>query len=200
MAPDELESFFFKFRNLWKAGQEATLNVKTKAGQAWVTLEVNLGAPQPHQAQRQHCGSRVSASQNRRLQRRAENRKLGKDAKEASEAIRAESEIDNKSVDDEAAEKATKAAKATTRVENKAEEAIEDELCTDREYFQIENKTIADEHLVKCSVDFFPDAKAILEDFQNSVFNYFKLRSDLISKVMACDISKHREKVILVIL
>ena len=45
MAADELNSFVFKFKNLWRNGQEATLNVKSKAGNAWVELSVGLGHP-----------------------------------------------------------------------------------------------------------------------------------------------------------
>ena len=45
MAANELDSFVFKLKNLWRNGQEATLNVKTKAGEAWVELQVGLGRP-----------------------------------------------------------------------------------------------------------------------------------------------------------
>ena len=30
---------------MWRNGQEATLNVKTKAGKAWVELQFGLGSP-----------------------------------------------------------------------------------------------------------------------------------------------------------
>ena len=43
MASNELDSFVFKFKNLWRNGQEANLNVKTKAGRASIELKVELG-------------------------------------------------------------------------------------------------------------------------------------------------------------
>jgi hypothetical protein len=52
MAANELDSFVFKLKNLWRNGQDATLSVKTKAGEAWVELQVGLGRsldlPPPH--------------------------------------------------------------------------------------------------------------------------------------------------------
>ena len=43
MADPELDSFVFKFKNLWRSGLQATLNVNTRDGLAWVQLEVGLG-------------------------------------------------------------------------------------------------------------------------------------------------------------
>ena len=45
MAANGLNSFVFKFKNLWRNGQEATLNMKTESGKAWVELHVGLGYP-----------------------------------------------------------------------------------------------------------------------------------------------------------
>ena len=45
MAANELDSFVYKFKNLWRNGQEASLNVKSKAGRAWIELHVELGHP-----------------------------------------------------------------------------------------------------------------------------------------------------------
>ena len=43
-----LETFIDKFKYLWQSGQNATLNVNTRAGQACIRLEVQLGqAPGP---------------------------------------------------------------------------------------------------------------------------------------------------------
>ena len=47
---NELHSFITKFHQLCKAGATAHLDLDTHAGQAWVSLRVQLGQPgQPHQ-------------------------------------------------------------------------------------------------------------------------------------------------------
>ena len=62
-------NFVNKFVNLWKSGFEAKLHVEAQAGQAWVGLQVGLGAtPQPHH------GRKPGPSQTRRRARRAEAR------------------------------------------------------------------------------------------------------------------------------
>jgi hypothetical protein len=45
MASEELTSFVYKFKNLWRHGQEATLNIRSKAGDAWIEPCVGLGLP-----------------------------------------------------------------------------------------------------------------------------------------------------------
>ena len=50
MNSSELETFIVKFRNLWKAGLDAHLDIESHAGQAWVGLRVRLG-PEPGPAQ-----------------------------------------------------------------------------------------------------------------------------------------------------
>ena len=39
----ELDTFVTKFKNLWKAGLTAHLDIDTHAGQAWVGLRLRLG-------------------------------------------------------------------------------------------------------------------------------------------------------------
>ena len=43
----QLQSFIFKFHQLWAAGETAHLDLDTHAGKAWVGLRVKLG--QVHQ-------------------------------------------------------------------------------------------------------------------------------------------------------
>ena len=46
----ELNSFIFKFNQLWHSGMSAHLDLDTHAGEAWVGLRVRLGqAPFPPQ-------------------------------------------------------------------------------------------------------------------------------------------------------
>ena len=47
MEPSEIESFLAKFRCLWLSGQEAQLTMNTRNGNAWITLSLGLGYPQP---------------------------------------------------------------------------------------------------------------------------------------------------------
>ena len=75
----EIDSFIVKFRNLWKLGFDAHLNLESHAGQAWVGLYVRLGhGPHPaQQHQHQHFQSplnvrtRDGPSRQRRRARRA---------------------------------------------------------------------------------------------------------------------------------
>jgi hypothetical protein len=72
--PDELDSFVRKFRTLWKSGRNAKLFVETEAGHAFVNLQVGLGQAQPQQPV-WHGGRGGSPSKQRRLERRAEERR-----------------------------------------------------------------------------------------------------------------------------
>ena len=45
MAANELISFVFMFKNLWRNGQEKTLNMKTEYGKAWFEVRAGLGYP-----------------------------------------------------------------------------------------------------------------------------------------------------------
>ena len=66
---EEFDNFILKFKNLWKSGYDAHLEVDTHAGQAWVGLCLCLGdAPDPFKYKR------VSPSRHRRRERRAEAR------------------------------------------------------------------------------------------------------------------------------
>ena len=64
----ELNSFVYKFGNLWKAGHTATLKMEARAGEAQVEMYVGLGVPHPVQGQQQHHGN---ARQRRREKRAA---------------------------------------------------------------------------------------------------------------------------------
>jgi hypothetical protein len=91
----ELDTFVKKFKDLWKSGIGAHLDVDTYAGEAWVGLRVRLGhAPGPphhqvHQQSREK--SRNGPSRQRRRERRAQER----NQIEAEETSRAEAENAN---------------------------------------------------------------------------------------------------------
>ena len=69
----ELQSFIFKFHQLWKAGVTARLDLETHAGQAWVGLRVQLGHVHQHQHGNQQTPRRSPA-----YYRRQERRKTAK--------------------------------------------------------------------------------------------------------------------------
>ena len=78
----EMDSFVMKFKNLWNAGRNATLNLETIAGKVKVSLSVELdnpvGGEQP-QHWIQNSGSRNSPAQQRRRSRRAAVRSAAKE-------------------------------------------------------------------------------------------------------------------------
>ena len=39
----DLDSFFMKFKQLWREGLDAHLDLETHAGNAWVGLKLNFG-------------------------------------------------------------------------------------------------------------------------------------------------------------
>ena len=43
----ELETFIIKFKQLWFCGLDAHLDVNPQAGQAWVGLNLRIGAASP---------------------------------------------------------------------------------------------------------------------------------------------------------
>ena len=68
----ELQSFIFKFHQLWEAGITAHLDLDTHAGQAWVGLRVQLGQAQDDPAhQRQPTPHRTPAYHRRQERRKA---------------------------------------------------------------------------------------------------------------------------------
>lgn len=92
----ELDTFVLKFKQLWNSGQTAHINLDTHAGNAWVSLHLQLGfapgplLPQPHQAKK-------IANQSR--QRRRERRAAA--ARQAAAEKAAQEIVQNKTKDSE---------------------------------------------------------------------------------------------------
>ena len=76
----ELDSFILKFKQLWKEGLDAHLDVETHAGNAWVGLKLNLGQ-HPLYSDSEVRLKRVSTSRTRRRERRANSFKKQNDDK-----------------------------------------------------------------------------------------------------------------------
>ena len=96
MAMSELDSFFVKFKNLWSAGKNASLLIKSLAGKAVVKLELDLGdapiQPTLHAFHQQRFRN-GPARQRRRLRRAAER-----------EAVKTSEVVENTSEEEAAAE------------------------------------------------------------------------------------------------
>ena len=94
----ELNSFIGKFVSLWKGGFEASLNIQSKAGKATMNLQVELEEALPVK--------KVSPSQFRRRERRAEARRLADEAAEEDEVEETTVSATSATVVSTAAEKA----------------------------------------------------------------------------------------------
>ena len=66
---DELNSFIIKFKQLWRSGQDAHLDMECHAGQAWVGICVQLGHGPELQIPKR--GNKNTPSRQRRCARRA---------------------------------------------------------------------------------------------------------------------------------
>ena len=84
MAAQELDSFYFKFKNLLLSEKDATLTVKSEAGRLPVSLSVDLGHVLSERGPPHHHHRRNGPSQQRRRERRAEKR--AKETVDAEEA------------------------------------------------------------------------------------------------------------------
>ena len=128
MDATEVDSFVQKFKNLWKSGFSAHLDLDTHSGQAWVGLRVRLG--HHHQVQ-QPRKTRNGPSRQRRRARRADARKENvEDVENTSEAEEAMVTIDAEEAKENSepvAEEATSESIEDKVVEIVAEDATADE-------------------------------------------------------------------------
>ena len=73
--------FLLKFRQLWRAGYDAHLDVKSHAGQAWIGLHFRLGHAQGPLYQDHNVNkARNGPSLQRRRKKRADTRKQAEEA------------------------------------------------------------------------------------------------------------------------
>ena len=93
MAHFELDSFYLKFKNLLYGGKNATLNMKTENGRAFVTLSLDLGDVhgQDQLTKRSRNGPARQRRRDRRMAARSEQEQLvvhtQEDAENASDGI-----------------------------------------------------------------------------------------------------------------
>ena len=74
MEVTEVEIFILKFKQLWKAGLSAYLDLDTQAGEAWVGLSVRQWPVPLHQHVQHPCRTTDCPSRQRRQARRAASR------------------------------------------------------------------------------------------------------------------------------
>ena len=182
MALTELNSFIFKFNQLWHSGISAHLDIDTHAGEAWVGLRVHLGHAPPQEAfysQSNFPRSRDGPSRQRRRARRAEKRDEVHVEKPVTEAEEAVAPMDDKTqnVEEEVAEKAT-----VEEQINVSDEQIGDS--TEVAAVEAEEDTVEDveaevettEEQVENTVSVVKDAKKVetvyaTAEFENSPYN-----------------------------
>ena len=141
MTVSEIDSFYFKFKNLLLSEKNATLVLKSKEGRAQVTLSVDLGhlhlgaVPQ----QQQHLKGRNGPARRRRRERRAEARRnaVAEEASDNTDEVCDEV----KSIATQTTERVVIGNTQETDTRDIAEdvvvsatEKVADELCSDQEY------------------------------------------------------------------
>ena len=165
----ELDSFYFKFKNLLLAEKDATLTFKSEAGRASVTLSLDLGHVLSGQDQLPPSGHRNGPARQRRREKRAAARseRLSAENVEVKEKESAEKVEEEPSIANSAAEEAKRietAAKANELgvldVEKKTAEEVdlsikdlEDEVCPDEIYENQPKKLISVEtQTLECGI------------------------------------------------
>ena len=166
MAHIEIDSFVSKFKHLWNLGLDANLNIESKAGKAFIQLKVGLGCPPPpqHHPQQQFQPHRhVGPARHRRRERREVARAQQQHETVLNTVQEAAATVEVVAADREAEEAfndqidihQTEAVEATTgkpATESKSE--VNDEVCTDEEYFEHDGTTAF--ICAQCKMTFFP--------------------------------------------
>ena len=135
MNATELDTFVFKFKQLWKSGLEVHLDLECHGGQAWVGIRVQLGCvpgPKNHpHIQPQQRRTRDGPSRQRRRARRAAARQ----------------EIAEEAVDEKKSPEKKDAAEVVFVDDAEiAKHNITDEFCPNAEYTAVEE--LSDENSV----------------------------------------------------
>jgi hypothetical protein len=121
METSELDKFVHKFKNLWKSGLDAHLDIDTSAGQAWVILRVRLGhAPGPllHQ-DNPHFPANLKRTRDGPSRCR---RRIRRTAARAEKAGHKETEVDEKEAEEAQHNSLVEAEKASDIDRDTAEE------------------------------------------------------------------------------
>ena len=148
MARTEIDSFIGKFKSLLISGRNATLEIKSYAGQAEVTLRVEFGdASHPPAQHQHHPWPRNGPSRQRRRLRRAAEQEAAKAAETGKESA---DEATSNEMESQA-EEANLPTKNTTN-EN---EILKDEFCSNESFEKISDDELVEHILVTadCQAD-----------------------------------------------
>ena len=196
MVVTELDSFVRKFHQLWNTGLNAHLNLDAHAGNAWVSLHLQLGhAPGPlhhHQPvptfvpggarirwREKRAAARKSAEEATKAAENLElNAKETKKAEDISKTETVEIEKDEIVINKETTEKVNMEAKAAQ---------VQDAIIDDKEY---NSKVMKVHECVKqiCEVQIFPEHNVDIIELRNTVKEYFEKKTDVIEKVLGCEL------------
>ena len=219
MIVTELDSFIKKFHQLWSAGVSAHLDLDTHAGRAWVGLRVQLGhapgllqhnlhPPFTKPFQKGDSPSRLRRRVRREAARKAKaeeaTNKENADQKVTEDAKKVDSNEENTSHENDRNQSADHSDQNDKTLTVTAEEAtsqamrIADELCPDKEF---EVATLLEEPKSICSVDFYPMEYKLdgLEEFRGKIEEYFEKRTDVIKRVIKCEVVNFGNNVNLVV-
>ena len=189
MAMSEIDSFVFKFKNLLHLEKDATLTMKSETGRAVVTLSVELGHVHsaPFDCKRK---PRNGPSRQRRRERRAAARQSEEDTgKEANEKVQ-DQPLKVKVLTSSTAEYADSIIGDKNIV-------VPDEVCKDEEY---DVSPLVSEETSVCSIELFPEKYGLdgLESFRAKIEQYFKKQTDVIKRVIKCEVENFGNNVKLV--
>ena len=135
----EIDSFYFKFKNLLIAEKDATLTLKSESGRGQVTLSVDLGHLLSRDGTHPPHHARNGPSRSRRRERRGEAR-----LQAAAEAAKSSEEVDKSDANEiteqlKIVEQPFEAEEAisesnTEQVLTTVAEEVPDEFCSNQEY------------------------------------------------------------------
>ena len=89
----ELDQFIRKFVSLWQSGWEVSLHMESRAGKAFVNLQLGLGQAQQHSGKSDHVGVHRGGSPSK--QRRRDRREADREAKAVAEQVAAARNMDS---------------------------------------------------------------------------------------------------------
>ena len=127
MAVSEIDTFYFKFKNLCVAGINATLTLHSEEGRAQVTLNADLGHLRPGVGPKQQPHGRNGPSRVRRRARRAA-------ARQSADAVEASTEVVEKCAATQTSEEVVNCEQQVVGEvkDTKVTEEVTDELCSDQ--------------------------------------------------------------------
>ena len=170
----ELDSFVLKFKQLWKSGHDAHLDVESKAGKAWVSIRLCLADEPGPLHQPFNLAKTISSSRERRRIRRQVARKENTKTEAATEEEVAVSDISDSKAAANVAVTETEGANLDLEPQevNIAEKAEEEKLVTVSEA-AAEASDIEESNEIKtsASLDIIETEEAKLNNVENATID-----------------------------